>query len=66
VRKAEYWEFFPAIIGLIQATEAIKLLLNLGESYRDVFSSTMHLQWSSAPSGLNEIPNVPICGDSRP
>jgi len=50
------------IVGSIQACEAMKIIMNLGETLegRLLLLDVMHMEWHTAK--LNKDPNCPVCG----
>ena len=53
----------PGIIGTLQATEALKLMLGIGEPLVGRLLLSTRWTWSSARSRLRRDPNCPVCGD---
>jgi adenylyltransferase/sulfurtransferase len=50
------------IVGSIQACEAMKIIMDLGETLvgRLLLLDVMHMEWHTAK--LNKDPNCPVCG----
>ena len=50
------------IVGSIQACEAMKIIMNLGETLegRLLLLDVMHMEWHTAK--LNKDPKCPVCG----
>ena len=50
------------IVGSIQACEAMKIIMDLGETLegRLLLLDVMHMEWHTAK--LNKAPNCPVCG----
>ena len=59
------WESFPGIIGVIQATETVKLLLGTGETLvgRLLLFDALRMRFRELK--LRKDPNCPICGEHR-
>ncbi|MDR0871359.1 MAG: molybdopterin-synthase adenylyltransferase MoeB [Planctomycetaceae bacterium] len=55
----------PGIIGCIQANEAIKILLNIGESLSGRFVLFDSLKMKFRELKLRKDPHCPICGQNR-